>query len=137
MMDMHRNIPVYGINKYLHHRMAFYSTRNVFHNINNHKGKKGETQINEFSLTVHVSLWLSIAIYPFKQFHFLLRDTVSSSTSRLYFFLALSKISDKSSSSSSLSNSSSLLVLPLGSETLGMVAAVVWLAELETSKLHI
>ena len=27
-MDMHRNIPVYGINKYLHHRMAFYSTRN-------------------------------------------------------------------------------------------------------------
>ena len=67
MMDMHRNIPVYGINKYLHHGMAFYSTRNggklmYFIKLINIKERKGETQFNELSLTVHVCLWLALPL---------------------------------------------------------------------------
>lgn len=72
-----------------------------------------------------------LIIFVTQWHHFRLRDIVSSSISKLYFFLALSKISDMSSSSSSLSKSIPFVVLLLDSEALGVNPVEVSLAKKE------
>lgn len=82
------------------------------------------TQVRRYCLII-------LIIFVTQWHHFRLRDIVSSSISKLYFFLALSKISDMSSSSSSLSRSIPFVVLLLDSEALGVNPVEVSLAKKE------